>query len=101
VTLTGCPLITGFAVVKPLINDSFCVIYCLDTHKFGKRNAGLTFSPAESYFSPAMGRNGRNWGEMAETGEKLPDVFILRCKAQPCVSHGITKYICTGIQLNY
>ena len=20
------------------------------------------------------------WGEMAETGEKLPDVFILRCK---------------------
>jgi len=49
---------------------------------------GLTFSPAERYFSTAMGRNtflpgrnGRNWGEMAETGEKLPDVFILRCKA--------------------
>jgi len=49
---------------------------------------------AERYFSPVMGRNwgekgrntflpgrnGRNWGEMAETGEKLPDVFILRCK---------------------
>jgi len=41
----------------------------------------LAFSPAERYFSPPMGRNGRNWREIAETGEKLPGVFILRCKA--------------------
>jgi len=65
----------------------------------------LAFSPAERYFSPAM---GRNWGEipfcrreMAETGEKLPGVFVLKCKEYPSVSHGITKYIFTGIQLNY
>jgi len=37
-----------------------------------KKLGGNTFLP---------GRNGRKWGEMEETGEKLPDVFILRCKA--------------------
>jgi len=43
-------------------------------------SSGLAFSLAESYFSPAMGRNTFLPGEMAETGEKLPDMFILRCK---------------------
>jgi len=52
---------------------------------YNHETAGLAFSPAERYFSPAMGRKRGEipfcWGEMAETGEKLPDVFILRCKA--------------------
>jgi hypothetical protein len=38
----------------------------------------LAFSLEERYFCPAMGRKGEKY---LSAEEKLPDVFILRCKA--------------------
>jgi len=64
--------------------------------------SSVGFLPGRKVFLPCHGeKNFSASEEMPERGEQLPDVFILRCNANPCVSHGITKYICTGIQLNY
>jgi len=60
----------------------------------------LAFSLAERYFCPAMGRKGQKYLSAREKvgryGEKLPDVFILRCST---ITTCKPEYICTGIQL--